>query len=163
MGEKICMLLWGIWCNCNEKVWRTDFLCPSLCFRSCMDLYDQCHVANATQHSSNSVHSNENRYWVKPPNEIMKLNTDATCHAQFGFICLGAILCDHEGGVHVVYCKWLSGRFQPYIAEVVGLKKALSWIIEARYEEDPLLFLLLYFYLSFIFYFITSLSSSYSM
>ncbi|XP_017250744.2 uncharacterized protein LOC108221372 [Daucus carota subsp. sativus] len=76
--------------------------------------------------------SSANRQWCKPPEGWIKVNIDAACHAQQGYIGIGSVARDENGQFLRASGRRIQGRWKPREAEALGLKEALLWVREWR-------------------------------
>ncbi|KAK1361560.1 protein PIGMENT DEFECTIVE 338, chloroplastic [Heracleum sosnowskyi] len=67
--------------------------------------------------------------WHKPTVNSIKINTDAAIFEEFNRFSFAVIVCDHAGILIEAMSKCKEGQVTPILAEAVGVKEALSWII----------------------------------
>ncbi|XP_074343069.1 uncharacterized protein LOC141680867 [Apium graveolens] len=105
--EEAAMIGWAIWRACNDLVWnQKNSTAASIVFSARITL-DQYRYAQARKGISLSLHldgGKEREHWTAPVNNQIKVNVD------------GAIF------------EWKACNVQPEIAEINGIKEALSWI-----------------------------------
>ena len=66
--------------------------------------------------------------WVPPGENGFKMNTDATIFAQSTCFTTARILRDHSGHLIEAQARCKASRLAPEVAEILGIKEALSWI-----------------------------------
>ncbi|KAM6571333.1 hypothetical protein CsatA_015413 [Cannabis sativa] len=67
-------------------------------------------------------------HWVKPVMGKIKVNVDGAIFANDGKFGAAGVARDHDGRFIEAFTVLLEGCVDPVIAEVVGVKEALSWI-----------------------------------
>ncbi|XP_019156592.1 PREDICTED: uncharacterized protein LOC109153209 [Ipomoea nil] len=73
-------------------------------------------------------HATDN--WTPPPQGTVKCNTDAALRGGDAYY--GAVLRDHEGHFIAARCGRLVGEKDPYVAETLAAREALSWLKTQR-------------------------------
>ncbi|XP_019167881.1 PREDICTED: uncharacterized protein LOC109163586 [Ipomoea nil] len=118
-------VFWIIWTARNDMVWRGKL--PSLDWAS-----EQLHKLQTdwkevyTNRNQDRVNEAALADWSPPPPNFIKCNVDATVSregAGYGFV-----LRNHEGTFIAAKCNRLLGEEDPFTAEVLGVKEALTWI-----------------------------------
>ncbi|XP_019183755.1 PREDICTED: uncharacterized protein LOC109178674 [Ipomoea nil] len=68
--------------------------------------------------------------WTPPPQGTIKCNTDAALRGGDAYY--GVVLRDHEGHFIAARCGRLVGEKDPYVAETLAAREALSWLKTQR-------------------------------
>ncbi|EEF44451.1 conserved hypothetical protein [Ricinus communis] len=116
--EKVCMILWAIWGNCNAMLWKNKVYPVNACMESCMGLLYSFKSANASKVAGHMATSrNSILRWVKPTQGLCKLNMTLPSCLVLTRWGLGMVLRDHRAQ-------------EARLAEAPFLKETLSWICE---------------------------------
>ncbi|XP_074356204.1 uncharacterized protein LOC141695896 [Apium graveolens] len=74
-------------------------------------------------------HNDGDEHWRKPMINSIKINSDAAIFEDSKCYGRAYIIRDHEGQLIEARSKYFQGRLHSDLAEVFGIKKALSWIM----------------------------------
>ncbi|KAM6550249.1 hypothetical protein CsatB_000057 [Cannabis sativa] len=125
------MVIWAIWHARNELVWREKSLSAAEVILLARVVLNQWRNAQQRRLGSLFVPSGSNvdlEHWVKPVMGKIKVNVDGAIFANDGKFGAAAVARDHDGRFIEAFRVLLEGFVDPAIAEVVGVKEALSWI-----------------------------------
>ncbi|KAM6541763.1 hypothetical protein CsatB_006210 [Cannabis sativa] len=130
------MISWSIWKTRNEVFWQKKTSNASRVVQSARKVFDQWRVANSNTAASfaTGVHSGSN-IWTKPMSGKIKINVDGAIFEPqqlFGFGCLAR---NHTGQLLEAFAESKFGVVLPEIAEIMGMKEALSWIKRKGWED----------------------------
>uniref|UniRef100_A0A803PCK9 Reverse transcriptase domain-containing protein n=1 Tax=Cannabis sativa TaxID=3483 RepID=A0A803PCK9_CANSA len=130
------MISWSIWKTRNEVFWQNKNCTTLGVVQSARKALDQWRVANKNTAATfaTGVLSNSN-IWRKPLCGKIKVNVDSAIfesQRMFGFGCVAR---DHTGQLLEAISDSRIGGVLPEIAEVVGMKEALSWIKRKGLED----------------------------
>ncbi|KAM6563472.1 hypothetical protein CsatB_023470 [Cannabis sativa] len=129
--EELLMVIWAIWHARNELVWREKSLSAAEVILLARVVLNQWRNAQQRRMGSLFVPSGSNidlEHWVKPVMRKIKVNVDGAIFANDGKFGAAGVARDHDGRFIEAFTILLEGCVDPVIAEVVGVKEALSWI-----------------------------------
>ncbi|KAM6593434.1 hypothetical protein CsatA_001137 [Cannabis sativa] len=129
-AEETAMILWRLWLARNDVLWSNKSTTALEVVRSARTNLDTWKNAQTKVFTPllNVNFSNGREHWVKPIETKFKMNVDGAIFEpenRFGF---GCILRNGEAKLVEAFSQSKVGRVSPEIAEVVGVKEALSWI-----------------------------------
>ncbi|XP_031106150.1 uncharacterized protein LOC116010781 [Ipomoea triloba] len=115
---------WSIWTARNDRAFN-DIAWNIVALRELVDS----HVATwqeafASASSLGGCHLSES--WSPPPIGTVKCNVDAALH--HGYVSFGAVLRNHEGGFVAACNGHIACPRDPYLAESMAVKEALTWL-----------------------------------
>lgn len=130
-NSKIAMVLWGIWCWRNKKVWEDKLGSPSLAmdwsskiisdWRKVMeDKAKRCNKAGP------SIQEEEHK-WRPPEEGYVKVNVDAAVQQASQTCSLGMVIRDHQGNFVEGRTMKVLERGSVFAAEALGVCEALKW------------------------------------
>ncbi|CAN1253998.1 Putative ribonuclease H protein At1g65750 [Linum perenne] len=122
------MILWGIWGERNQIVWRRESKTPNLVADGALSILEEWRTAR--QHGKHSADGNSGRQtqcekWHPPPRGFIKCNVDAAFQVsrrQWGW---GLAVRDHEGTLLSYRTGWMRGVLEVREGEVLALLDAL--------------------------------------
>ncbi|KAM6541168.1 hypothetical protein CsatB_005615 [Cannabis sativa] len=129
--EEAAVVSWSIWLARNDFVWQQKSRTAANVVASARTLLDQYKFAQKRKGLSLSPLIDGDcmlERWPAPAINKIKVNVDGALferEGRFGFDCVTR---DSSGNLVEVYTMGKVGRVQPEIAEIVGIKEALSWI-----------------------------------
>ncbi|KAM6591439.1 hypothetical protein CsatA_014044 [Cannabis sativa] len=129
--EELLMVIWAIWHARNELVWREKSLSAAEVILLARVVLNQWRNAQQRRMGSLFVPSGSNidlEHWVKPVMGKIKVNVDGAIFANDRKFGAAGVARDHDGRFIEAFTVLLEGCVDPVIAEVVGVKEALSWI-----------------------------------
>ncbi|KAM6558702.1 hypothetical protein CsatA_027941 [Cannabis sativa] len=134
--EEVVMLCWSIWQARNGVLWnQKSYSAADVMFTACLTLA-QWKNANSRKFEPLLVPSgtyDSGERWVKPAVNMLKINVDgAVFHADNAYGS-GVVIRDNTGSLIEAFSVYNHGCNKPEIAEMVGIKEALSWI---KKKED---------------------------
>uniref|UniRef100_A0A803PRY9 RNase H type-1 domain-containing protein n=1 Tax=Cannabis sativa TaxID=3483 RepID=A0A803PRY9_CANSA len=80
----------------------------------------------------------ESEHWTKPIENMIKVNVDGSIFEAENCFGFGFLARDSQGRLIEGISKSLPGRVSPEIAEIFGIKEALSWIKFNNWQEVTL-------------------------
>ncbi|XP_030497624.2 uncharacterized protein LOC115713283 [Cannabis sativa] len=132
--DRVCqmvMVCWSLWKARNSIVWKNKALTVANVLASARISLDHWIKAqDNTSLSSINFHNNGDgaELWTKPDTNTIKINGDAATFAienRYGYGMVArndsGIIIDGKAGCN-------TGTFTPEVAEIIGIKEALSWI-----------------------------------
>uniref|UniRef100_A0A803QF42 RNase H type-1 domain-containing protein n=1 Tax=Cannabis sativa TaxID=3483 RepID=A0A803QF42_CANSA len=130
------MISWSIWKTRNEVFWQKKTSPTLSVVPSARKALDQWRVAknNTAGTFATRLYSKSN-IWSKPMGNKIKVNVDGAifeAQQRFGFGCVAR---DHFGHLTEAISDSRVGVVLPEIAEVIGMKEALSWIKKKGWED----------------------------
>ncbi|XP_074383626.1 uncharacterized protein LOC141725107 [Apium graveolens] len=125
---EVAMLCWSIWSRPNNWVW--DHKNGSV-FGVCNTEWTE---AQAKERNRRIRGEMGDRVWTPPKWGWMKINIDADVF-QNGSIGVAAVIRDDQGRFVGARCMKIAGAWKPIEAEAIGLREALSWVIDRGYKH----------------------------
>uniref|UniRef100_A0A803QFY2 RNase H type-1 domain-containing protein n=1 Tax=Cannabis sativa TaxID=3483 RepID=A0A803QFY2_CANSA len=136
--EELAMVAWAIWKARNEVVWQQKSSTAASIVASARSNLDQYKFAQDRRGFSLShlvVDGNKSEQWSKPNGNQIKVNVDGALFAQEGRFGLGCLARDSNGRLIEAYTLGKMGRVDPEMAEIIGIKEALSWIDKHHWQN----------------------------
>uniref|UniRef100_A0A803QEG5 Reverse transcriptase n=1 Tax=Cannabis sativa TaxID=3483 RepID=A0A803QEG5_CANSA len=143
-SDQLCLMAtvcWAVWGARNDLVWNGKAVIPDNIIEFAKKYLDK--WKNARQSDSDTSYSpfqagDGNEHWCPPHSDCIKINVDATLFERnqsygFGLVARDSNSLLIEGRTALVY-----GVVEPVLAEVLGIKEALSWIKEAQWQNVTL-------------------------
>ncbi|KAM6573036.1 hypothetical protein CsatB_012436 [Cannabis sativa] len=129
--EELLMVLWAIWYARNEVVWRDKSMSAAEVILLARVVLNQ--WRNAQQRRMGSLlgptGSREDlEHWVKPVMGKIKVNVDGAIFASDGRFGAAGVARDSQGRFIEGFTVLRVGCVDSAMAELVGVKEALSWI-----------------------------------
>ncbi|KAL2492621.1 RNase H domain-containing protein [Abeliophyllum distichum] len=125
----------AIWINHNETVWKAKSFTVRKVVNSAKNFLQQWRDTNQPlPHTTTSSHRPEIDRWNPPPMDSFKLNTDAAIFEDQGKTGLGLVIRDDLGSFVAARVVPVQGIFDPFIAEALEVREALSWI-KSKFPE----------------------------
>uniref|UniRef100_A0A803NPV8 Reverse transcriptase domain-containing protein n=1 Tax=Cannabis sativa TaxID=3483 RepID=A0A803NPV8_CANSA len=130
IAEKTAMILWRIWLARNDMLWNKKSTTVSKVVRSARTNLDTWKNAQTKVFTPllNVNFNNGREHWVKPVLTKFKINVDGALFESENRFGIGCIIRNGEAKMVEAFSKSRVGRVSPEIAEVIGVKEALSWI-----------------------------------
>ncbi|XP_073137676.1 uncharacterized protein [Henckelia pumila] len=123
--EITALVMWSIWQNRNNVIWNGQ-CSPAICiYFSALDLHSQWHNAHIFPSVNTPI---TERFWHKPPRNILKCNVDAAILPNPPHVGVDSILRDHHGIVIASSQGRIHGLQDPATAEALAIREALSWL-----------------------------------
>lgn len=128
---KVAMVLWALWKTRNDLVWKNRVArVSSVVFLSDSVLENWLRVQGV---QSNPVVAfleakDGMSVWSKPRASSTKINVDAAKFLDLGAYSVAGIARDSSGAVLEAFSNCKIGQISSELAEVIGVKEALSWI-----------------------------------
>ncbi|XP_019176115.1 PREDICTED: uncharacterized protein LOC109171509 [Ipomoea nil] len=122
---KLAAVFWTAWCVRNEVVWHDKVLSVEEAYNRIKHFQDTWMAAYAPVHQP-SRRTDQPGMWTPPPQDVMKCNIDAATFATGASF--RAVVRDHDGAFVAVKSGWFDGVDDPFLAEVLAAKEALSWM-----------------------------------
>ncbi|XP_031111871.1 uncharacterized protein LOC116015844 [Ipomoea triloba] len=126
LGVLMAVKFWVLWKVRNDAVWNSKQWQLADMRRYMGSLLSAWQEAWPTISSTGQAQLVRNNDWKPPPLGFLKCNVDAAIHSAGATF--GAVLRNHEG----LFVAALSGQLHcsqdPYLAEALAVKEALSWI-----------------------------------
>ncbi|KAM6577826.1 hypothetical protein CsatB_029663 [Cannabis sativa] len=129
--EEVAMVSWAIWHARNDFVWQKKSWLASNIVTSAENMLDQYKFAQERKGLSLSPLNDGGRNcerWITPVLNKIKVNVDGALFEQEGRFGVGCVARDHHGTMVEALKKGKVRYVQPEIAEIIGIKEALSWI-----------------------------------
>lgn len=129
----VCLVLWGIWCWRNKRVWQNQFINPSIAMENTFQMYKDWKVAHKSSAHKRIVPSSgasNLKKWQPPSLGALKLNV---MHLSFqDKLPSQLVWCFETTKEFFVEGKCLSlPRLATVLeAESIGVREALSWLME---------------------------------
>ncbi|XP_019198078.1 PREDICTED: uncharacterized protein LOC109191859 [Ipomoea nil] len=124
-GIRLAATLWTIWLIRNEVVWQNRTSTSAVAIervRNMQRTWEGVFVKNGTV----QVSARPLVDWTPPLRGTLKCNTDAAVSGDgAGF---ASVIRDHEGHFVAAMSGRLMGEGDPFMAEVLGAKEALTWL-----------------------------------
>ncbi|XP_074376895.1 uncharacterized protein LOC141718414 [Apium graveolens] len=137
----VVTVCWAIWKARNEKVWSNKNCSPSGVLYSAKSYLTQWRETQNTlfvalPHAS--LPEDGAFSWVKPQENIVKVNVDAALFQEHLVFGAGMVGRDYRGELLQVRIALSVGVVQPELAEVMAIKEVLSWIEKNNWLEGIL-------------------------
>lgn len=129
----ICVLLWGIWFWRNKRVWKNQLMNPAIAMENSLNYLKQWREARSAPKQRNKdvrTRIKDVIKWKPPESGELKVNVDASFFAGEETFSVGLVLRDHEGTFVKGKCLTLPCPSTVFEAESIGVREALSWVIE---------------------------------
>uniref|UniRef100_A0A803NW84 RNase H type-1 domain-containing protein n=1 Tax=Cannabis sativa TaxID=3483 RepID=A0A803NW84_CANSA len=143
--EEAAMIIWQSWTAQNDLLWNNKSTTASEVIRSAKTNLDNWQNAqlNGSIPLLNVNLSNGREHWTKLVSTKFKINVDGAIFAAENRFGIGFLLRDTNGKLIEVFSSSKFGVVSPEIAEIMGVKEALSWIktkalTEVEIETDSL-------------------------
>ncbi|KAM6565866.1 hypothetical protein CsatA_024994 [Cannabis sativa] len=131
------MLCWAIWAARNDLVWknRVRSVKDVVTFaKSSLDQWLNAQGKGNIPSMSPFKVGDGTEQWVKPVSGI-KLNVDAAIFDSLHKHGYGCVIRDHTGGLVSVLAGVFSGSVAPELAEIMGIREALSWLKDRPFSQ----------------------------
>ncbi|CAH9073294.1 unnamed protein product, partial [Cuscuta europaea] len=123
---------WGIWGERNRRVWNGAVLASNQILLQTKFYVAGWDLAQLRESSAAGLGRMERTHWTKPEAGRVKLNVDAAVRAdRCG---LGWVLRNENGDFLACAAKVWQGRLSPWEAELIGIREALSWVLECGWN-----------------------------
>uniref|UniRef100_A0A803NQC8 RNase H type-1 domain-containing protein n=1 Tax=Cannabis sativa TaxID=3483 RepID=A0A803NQC8_CANSA len=124
------MILWRIWLARNDILWNKKSTTVLEVVRSARTNLDTWKNAQTRVFTPllNVNFSSGREHWVKPVLTKFKINVDGALFDSENRFGIGCIIRNGEAKMVEAFSKSKIGKVSPEIAEVIGMKEALSWI-----------------------------------
>ncbi|KAM6583822.1 hypothetical protein CsatB_010824 [Cannabis sativa] len=135
------MVRWKIWAVRNDLVWNDKTCSAYDVVQSARIVLDQWLSGQSQKMGALLIHdiNNVNEHWKKPMLNTVKVNVDVAifqAENKFGFGCVAR---DHNGqlikAISGIEGGCRIGLVQPEVAEIIGVKEALSWIKRKKWAN----------------------------
>ncbi|KAM6600853.1 hypothetical protein CsatA_020462 [Cannabis sativa] len=129
--EELLMVLWAIWYARNEVVWRDKSMSAAEVILLARVVLNQWRNAQQRRMGSLLVPTGSREdleHWVKPVMGKIKVNVDGAIFASDGRFGAAGVARDSQGRFIEGFTVLRVGRVDSAMAELVGVKEALSWI-----------------------------------
>ncbi|XP_060964307.1 uncharacterized protein LOC133033509 [Cannabis sativa] len=129
--EEAAMVSWAILRARNYFVWQkkswfaSNIVTPA---RNMLDQYKFTQERKGLLLSPLNDGGRNCERWIAPVLNKTKVNVDGALFEQEGRFGVGCVARDHHGTLVEAFKKGKVGYVQPEIAEIIGIKEALSWI-----------------------------------
>ncbi|XP_019155740.1 PREDICTED: uncharacterized protein LOC109152494 [Ipomoea nil] len=118
----LAAVFWTIWTARNDVVWHNKIPERVNASEQMLRLQLTWKEAYAVQRPT-VRHAPE---WISPPCYTVKCNVDAALSGEGASF--GAVVRDHNGGFVAAKSGQMDGVVDPYMAEALGVKEALTWL-----------------------------------
>ncbi|KAM6561787.1 hypothetical protein CsatA_031026 [Cannabis sativa] len=143
-SDQLCLMAticWAVWGARNDLVWNGKAVHPDNVVEFAKKYLDQ--WKNARQSDFDTSYStfqagDGNEHWCPPHSDSIKINVDAALferNRSYGF---GLVARDSNGLLIEGHTALVYGAVELVLAEVLGIKEALSWIKEAKWQNVTL-------------------------
>ncbi|XP_031101762.1 uncharacterized protein LOC116005658 [Ipomoea triloba] len=126
--------IWAIWTARNDALWNAkvwnDVSLKNFIV-NCVSTWLESYLSTNLSLHGTPIH--EVAVWSPPPLGMVKCNIDASLlHDNVGF---GAVIRDHFGHFVAAFSGLLPCAKDPYLAETMAVKEALTWIKNRGYNN----------------------------
>ncbi|XP_060969090.1 uncharacterized protein LOC133036597 [Cannabis sativa] len=135
--ERLAMLLWGVWRARNDLVWNNKALSVERVVNAAityLDSWKNAQLENRVVSPISGPITFGCEQWAKPCFGEIKVNCDAAVFEDDNSFGLGWIAWDHNSLFIDALAVKTYGEPDPFLAEVIPLKEALSWV-KGRWVE----------------------------
>ncbi|XP_024156261.1 uncharacterized protein LOC112164272 [Rosa chinensis] len=124
--DKLLILLWSLWTNRNEKLWRNRSRTSQGLVASSMAWYEEYLQANTPINTPTSGSKKVSKRWQAPTGETLKLNVDGAFlpNVPFGGTC--GVLRNAQGRFLAAFSRWMNFVSSPLHAELLALKTGIE-------------------------------------
>ncbi|XP_074376412.1 uncharacterized protein LOC141717970 [Apium graveolens] len=132
------MVCWMLWKNRNDLVWNLTFLVVSEVLNTTLSVLNQWRfVKDKTfDHTLGLLNLEDGRTkWQAPSMNRVKVNTDAVLFDNPSRYCHAQVVRDHNGKLVEAMSHCYLGSVSPELAEVIGIREALSWVKNASRND----------------------------
>uniref|UniRef100_A0A803Q2U2 RNase H type-1 domain-containing protein n=1 Tax=Cannabis sativa TaxID=3483 RepID=A0A803Q2U2_CANSA len=129
--KEILMIAWAIWNARNKLVWDKKSMLAAdvvLSARSTLNQWSFAHQRRMDPLLMFNEHNVEVEHWITPANDTIKVNVDGAIFEATNSFGFGYIARRSDGSLLEAASVGKIGRVAPEVAEVAGIKEALSWI-----------------------------------
>ncbi|KAL6201366.1 hypothetical protein ACLB2K_025080 [Fragaria x ananassa] len=120
----LLMLLWAIWRNRNQKVWKGEVKQASEIVSLALVWWEDYKKARSSLNERRIVFRSR---WTKPSVGFVKLNVDAVFDPNSGRTGLGGVFCDHEGLCLGAFTKFIVSASSPQHSELLAVLEGVGW------------------------------------
>jgi hypothetical protein len=136
-AQLFSLTLWRIWKGRNDAVFNNSLFClvkiASDISVFASEFNEACNLFTGEGSSSLSTTAVVDG-WVCPAVGVTKINIDAGCFED-NYTCWGLISRNSEGGVLTAMTKRETIKSTPLVAEALGLRWCLNWILEQKLQD----------------------------
>uniref|UniRef100_A0A803P6B0 Reverse transcriptase domain-containing protein n=1 Tax=Cannabis sativa TaxID=3483 RepID=A0A803P6B0_CANSA len=129
--EEVAVLSWSIWKSRNEFIWQNKTSSAAAIVFSARTVLEQYKFAQTRKGLSLSSHLDGGKnieHWTTPVLNCIKVNVDGAIFENEERFGMGAIARDSAGIFVAAFNTSFFGVVHSGMAEIVGIKEALSWI-----------------------------------
>ncbi|XP_050233384.1 uncharacterized protein LOC126681873 [Mercurialis annua] len=125
--QRTVMLLWAIWNNRNVYVWTGRCVAPNIIVHRSIATLLLWQAAQGKSPSFGELTATS-IFWQPPQPGFLKCNFDGAVFAQACRLGTGCVVRDSSGRIVGVHNRSFAMHSDPFLAEVISLKEALSWL-----------------------------------
>ncbi|XP_062099802.1 uncharacterized protein LOC133805647 [Humulus lupulus] len=134
----IAMICWALWHCRNQLVWQQKHLSPSdvlLLARTTLSQWVGAQDRAVNLSLGLLIPTDGAVKWSLPKEGFMKINTDAGLFESLNCFSFSCVARDHRGLFCEARVSCRRGMVSPEVAEVLGIKEALSWVKNANWDH----------------------------
>ncbi|XP_062100583.1 uncharacterized protein LOC133806507 [Humulus lupulus] len=129
--QNIASLCWGIWRTRNNLVWHNkkgSLASVNLLSKSMLNQWIQAQNKAEVPLAAFLTNADGADTWQKPLGEGIKINVDAAIFSEMGTFSYACIARNETGHPIEAITSCKQGSMSPELAEIMGIREALSWI-----------------------------------
>ncbi|KAL6561223.1 hypothetical protein OROMI_016824 [Orobanche minor] len=131
----VAFYLAGIWHARNKVVWSNEGWNAAVVLLSINGQIESWKQAAASSSLTLANRSSSPTIWSPPPAGFVKCNVDAALFAEEAKVGYGLVICDEAGRFVAASNGLVVSPQDPFLAEAMALKEALSWLKEHKFEK----------------------------
>lgn len=124
-------ICWALWKARNEIVWNQkggDYAEIISSANSMLNQWSSAQDKTFNRFLGLMTEEDGDEHWTLPTEDKVKLNTDAAIFVESNCYSFVLVARNHRGEVIDVVVKCKAGKVDPAMAEIMGIREALSWV-----------------------------------
>ncbi|KAL8149999.1 hypothetical protein AgCh_006858 [Apium graveolens] len=136
--HRAIMICWMLWKSRNDLVWN----------QHSMEVFEVVESATTVLNQWRSVQDKSfdnflgymsqddgHEHWKLPQSDKVKINSDAAIFEHDNCYSHAFVVRNHHGQLIEARSKCMQGKISPELAEAIGVREALSWVKDMRYQN----------------------------